>query len=422
MSEKDTPTPPAPKDDKAPRARAEDDTHHAHRGHPAWAHGIAAGLCLYFFLSAINVIGSGLKHVGKNTDALERFLSGADNPFVALLGSVIVTSLVQSSSFTTSLIITLTAAGVMDVEAAVFAVMGANIGTSVTNTIVALGQVKIKRQFRRAFTAAIVHDIFNWLTVAVLFPIEWISGASHESGKGWLMRCSEWAASFISSSEYEKPFNPVKWVTSPVVKVFEWFGDLVTGAMDWVGIDFSNEAVADGIFVAVLGLGLLFVALAYLVKNLKGALLDRIEGMFRSYFFRNDFVAYIVGGVTTVLVQSSSVTTSLIVPLAGAGAVKIRRVLPYTLGANLGTTITGVLAATANPEPAAIAVAIAHITFNLLGTAIWYPLRFIPFSLAHGYARIAARSKWNAIGYLLLAFFVLPLLGVIFTEIILGLL
>ena len=126
-------------------------------------------------------------------------------------------------------------------------------------------------------------------------------------------------------------------------------------------------------------------------------------------------------GITTILVQSSSVTTSLIVPLAGAGAVKLRRVLPYTLGANLGTTVTGVLAATANPESAAIAVAIAHITFNLVGTAIWYPLRIIPFSLATGFAKTAVKSKWTAIFYLLGMFFVLPILGVLLTELVIRL-
>lgn len=55
-------------------------------------------------------------------------------------------------------------------------VMGANIGTSVTNTIVALGQIKDKNDFRRAFAGATVHDMFNWMSVIVLLPLEVVSG------------------------------------------------------------------------------------------------------------------------------------------------------------------------------------------------------------------------------------------------------
>ena len=138
------------------------------------ANGVWAVLCLYLFLSAINVMGSGLKLVGKSSDWLETFLAHGNNPFVALMGSVLVTAIVQSSSFTTSLIITLVAAGELRVETAVFAVMGANIGTSVTNIIVSFGSVRIRWQFRRAFTAALVHDVFNWLTVALLLPLEFL--------------------------------------------------------------------------------------------------------------------------------------------------------------------------------------------------------------------------------------------------------
>lgn len=55
-------------------------------------------------------------------------------------------------------------------------VMGANIGTSVTNTIVALGQIRVKEDFRRAFAGATIHDFFNWLSVLVLLPLEVITG------------------------------------------------------------------------------------------------------------------------------------------------------------------------------------------------------------------------------------------------------
>lgn len=378
---------------------------------PAWLHGILAGVFLYFFLCAIKVMGSGLKTLGNAGPWLEDLMAWGDhNPMLALFSSVLITAIVQSSSFTTSLIITLVAAGTLNIEAAVFAVMGANIGTSVTGIIVSLGNIRLKRQFRRAFTAALVHDIFNLLTVATLFPLEWITSAFHNEGHGILTRFAIWLAGTMGLDEMEKPTNPIKLVTKPVVHTVDWIGESVFSSL-----------TAQGILVAAIGLLLLFVSLIMMVANLKGALLSRIESLFRGIFFRNDAIAYTVGTVTTVMVQSSSVSTSLIIPLAGAGAVKLKRVYPYVLGANLGTTMTGVIAATANPVAAAVAVAISHVTFNLIGTAIWYPLRKVPIGIARWYGKIAANSKRYALFFLLTVFFILPVIAIGITQIILTL-
>ena len=54
--------------------------------------------------------------------------------------------------------------------------MGANIGTSVTNTIVAMTETANRKSFRLAFAGATVHDMFNWLAVLVLLPLECATG------------------------------------------------------------------------------------------------------------------------------------------------------------------------------------------------------------------------------------------------------
>jgi sodium-dependent phosphate cotransporter len=371
---------------------------------PAWVRGVFAGVFLYLFICAINVMGDGLKLMAQASPTegwIDYLLSGATNPFAALTAAVVVTAVVQSSSFTTSMIITMAAAGVIRVETAVFAVMGANIGTSVTSTLVALGNMRIRRQFRRAFSAAIVHDIFNLLCVAVLFPLEWATG--------WLSHLAELVAQGLGVETEGKPTSIVKVMTKPVVEGLEWAADLVFANQAWIGLT-----------VAVAGLGLLFVSLAMLVRNLKGALLRQIEKLFRSIFFRNDFLAGTVGTITTVLVQSSSVTTSLIVPLAGAGAVKLRRVFSFVLGANIGTTVTGIIAAAAVVEHRDVAVTVAacHVLFNIAGITIWYPLRRVPIFLAGWYGRLAARSKRYAFVFLMTVFLVIPAIGLLITELL----
>ena len=135
---------------------------------PAWMRGIYAGLCLYLFLAALNVLGAGLGTFGRASDFLTQLFAYGENPFIALLAGVLVTMIVQSSSFTSALIVTLVASGEMTLGTAVFAIMGANIGTAVTGVIVALANMRIKRNFRRSFTAALMHDFFNILTLLVL--------------------------------------------------------------------------------------------------------------------------------------------------------------------------------------------------------------------------------------------------------------
>ncbi len=372
---------------------------------PAWLSGIYAGICLYFFVSAINVMGHGLKELGKTSDFIERLMDAGHNPVVGLLGGVVVTAIVQSSSFTTSLIITLVAAGQMDLDAAIFAIMGANIGTSITNNLVCIGTFRIQEQFQRAYKAALMHGNVNFLTVGVLFPVEWITSAFvYKENGGVLMHTASWFAKILNLEAVDKPNSFVKVMTKPIVNCTDWLVEMVGG---W--LSFSPQTAA--IVVAAIGLFLLFITLVFLVTNLKGALLRRVEGLFDSILFRNNVTSGLVGFISTVMVQSSSVTTSLIVPLAGAGAVKSKRVFPFMLGCNIGTTITGVIAATANPMAAAVSVAIAHVLFNLIGVLIWYPLRAIPIGLADWYAEKAARKKTYYFMLLIVIYGVIPIIG-----------
>jgi len=369
---------------------------------PGWLRGIYAGVFLYLFLCSINVMGGGLKMLMNDDSSqvwIDRFFGLADNPFVALMAAVFLTAIVQSSSFTTTLIIGMAASGTLHLDAAIFAVMGANIGTSVTGILVSLANIRIRRQFRRAFTAALVHDIFNLLSVGVLFPIEWLFHP--------LARMAGAISSGLGLETAGKPDSPIKIITKPVVELVNAGAELL----------FSNP-VAIALTVAIVGLLLLFGSLVMLMTNLRGALLSRLEALFRSVFFRNDLMAGVVGTVTTVLVQSSSITTSLIVPLAGAGAVTLRRVFAFMLGANIGTTVTGVIAAAATGDGKAIAVTVAasHVLFNVCGILIWYPLRVVPLSLATWYGRLAADSKRYAVLFLVMVFFVIPLTGLLITE------
>jgi sodium-dependent phosphate cotransporter len=160
--------------------------------------------------------------------------------------------------------------------------------------------------------------------------------------------------------------------------------------------DAAMELLPHMIPLIILALVVLFLALQQMVNTMKGAVLSRLERLFDRVLFRNDAASFTLGMVTTAAVQSSSATTSLVIPLAGTGVLRIRQIFPYTLGANAGTTITAILASFSTGSPAAVTVAFAHLTFNLMGIAIFYPLSRVPIWLATYAGRLAARSRGSS--------------------------
>ena len=125
------------------------------------------------------------------------------------------------------------------------------------------------------------------------------------------------------------------------------------------------------------------------------------------------YLAILVGAGLTMLVQSSSIFTSALTPLIGVGVVTIERAFPLTLGANIGTTATGILAALASDSnlDKALQIAFCHLFFNISGIMLWYPipyLRKVPINVAKTLGNKTADYRWFAIAYLVFGFFLLP--------------
>jgi len=160
----------------------------------------------------------------------------------------------------------------------------------------------------------------------------------------------------------------------------------------------------------VMSLALLFVVLTGMTRILKGFVVGRLERIIDHYLFRYAVLSYLLGMVATAIVQSSSVTTSLVVPLLGAGLLTIDQVYPYTLGANVGTTVTALIASLAfiSTNPAALTCALVHLLFNLHGAAVFYPLRVVPISAARWYANLAAERTRYALFFVLGVFIIVP--------------
>jgi len=127
-------------------------------------------------------------------------------------------------------------------------------------------------------------------------------------------------------------------------------------------------------------------------------------------------VGIVVGALVTIAVQSSSITTSILIPLVASGILLVRNAYPITLGANIGTTVTALIAALGIGEIDGLIIAVTHTVFNTVGILLLYPwpkIRYVPVNLAEKLADVALRRKSLALGYTFIMFVVIPLAGIL---------
>jgi len=284
--------------------------------------------------------------------------------------------------------------GALSVEDAVPMVLGANIGTTITNTLVSIGHVRRSAEFRRAFAAATVHDFFNLMAVGVMFPLELATG--------FLARSAAVLSGALQfqGSDYQ----------SPVKQAIGAGYAAVLALLEGLGL----EGRTLGLTLLGGGIALTFLCLHQITRHMRVVLAGRIERGINRALEASGLFGIAIGVAITVAVQSSSITTSLLVPICAAGVMSLENVFPVMLGANIGTTVTALLASLAADKPAALTIALVHVLFNLLGVTLVYPLgaiRRVPMRLASALAEAATRNRLWVPAYVLGVFVALPLVG-----------
>ena len=353
---------------------------------------LVAGL-VYFLLIAVTAIGAGFKlAAGSHAKELFEF---ASNPITGLVIGTVATALIQSSSTVTSIIVGLVAGG-LPVTIAIPMIMGANIGTTITNTIVSFGSINKSDDFQRAFAAATIHDFFNLVSVAIFLPLEIAFGFLEKTGifiSGFLV---------FGESHSIKGLNFIKPLVSPPVKMVQ----------DTILSPLPN--IVAGIIMVILGIGVIFFVVTMIGRLLKVLMVGRAKTLLHTAIGRGPVTGIASGTVITVLVQSSSTTTSLLVPLAASGTFSLRQIYPFTLGANIGTCITALLAATAvvgSNAIFALQIALIHLVYNVLGVIVIYSIPFlreIPIWAAEKLAALTVKHKLYVAVYILSVFFIIP--------------
>lgn len=368
---------------------------------------IAVAVGIYILITAVNVIGDGFKSAtGGQAEELFAF---AENPLIALMIGVLATGLIQSSSTTTSIVVGL-AAGGLPMEICIPMLMGANIGTTLTSTLVSLGMVRDKESFRRGFAAASVHDMFNLFAVVIFLPLEMLTGILEKSS-GWLSEQMAGSDGGIVAVIFGGIGAGVTAVTEPLA-------DLIGMLAEWIPQPWG------GILLIFIGIGLILSVINFIGSLLKVVMVGRAKQVLHSAIGRGPITGIFSGMLITIMVQSSSTTTALVVPLAGSGTFSVKQIYPFTLGANIGTTVTALIAAFAFSgveAQFALQAALVHLLFNLLATALIFGvpfLRVIPLKGAALLGELGARKKLFVVAWVLGVFVVVPAVLIFLTVVL----
>ncbi|XP_061290246.1 sodium-dependent phosphate transport protein 2C isoform X2 [Bos javanicus] len=422
---------------------------------------------LYLFICSLDILSSAFQLLGsKVTGDIFKDNVVLSNPVAGLVIGVLVTVLVQSSSTSSSIVVSMVASKLLTVRASVPIIMGVNVGTSITSTLVSMAQSGDRDEFRRAFGGSAVHGIFNWLTALVLLPLE--------SAAAPLERLSALILGTASLQPGGHAPDILKVLTRPLTHlIVQLDADVLMGSATgnttnrslikrWCGTReqttagnssycgaaaggpcpgkngsaseeplpcrhlFAGTALADlavGLILLAASLLVLCSCLVLIVKLLNSTLRGRVAQAVRTvinadfprpFGWLSGYLAMLVGAGLTFALQSSSVFTAATVPLIGVGVISLERAYPLFLGSNTGTTTTALLAALASPSDmllSAVQVALIHFFFNLAGILLWYvvPILRLPVPLAKYFGNLTASYRWVAVAYLLLCFLVLPL-------------
>ena len=246
---------------------------------------LLGGLALFMY--GMQMMSNGLESVAGNKmkDILEKLTS---NRFLGIIVGALITAVIQSSSATTVMVVGFVNSGMMTLNQAVWIIMGANIGTTITGQLIALD-------------------------VGALAPLIAFIGVA-----------------IVVFSKNEK-------------------------------VQFVGEIIA--------GLGILFVGM-----NMMGDSMiplreypPFINLMTR---FSNPLIGIIAGMIFTAVIQSSSASVGILQALALSGVISFHDAAFVLFGQNIGTCITAILASIGT-ERSAKRATIIHLSFNIIGTAIF---------------------------------------------------
>lgn len=303
-------------------------------------------VAIYFFVSAIVLIKSSAKIMG---EALaETIVLLIRDTTSAVFAGWISTAMLHSSGAFDSIVVAFTSSGVMPLGLSVAAIIGAEMGTTVTPFLISvLERLKGKGESDASFNVTMSHVLYNLVTLLIFYPLELFFGV--------FTKIAERGTNIFVKASWLNAVPDILDVLTP------WVDPLLDHIPPWAGL--------------VVGGAMLIVALGAVEKYMTAIFsMPRSWNLIRSTFTRPKR-AFIAGFLFTLLVPSTTVMVSLLVPLATSGVIKAEYyILPYILGANIGTVFDVMIAALATGDPIGLGVWLVHLAINLVGAILFMPL------------------------------------------------
>lgn len=340
---------------------------------------------LYTFLLSLELLTRSISQLAG--PLLTQVMQATANPLVGVCIGLLVTATLQSSSAVTSILVALVSAGAITLDQAIPMVMGANIGTTFTVLLVALSHISSKKEFRKGAAAGLLHIFFNLGATLLLYPLE---VSYHLLG-----HASQACAQLFHGLFGTDTGGVGGFFSTLVAPIADRLVQSSEGSWLWVLISFSM------LFGCILLFRTVFRILW--MRDYERRLNDTI--------FSNPWLGLGWGAGLTAFIHSSTVTTTLCVPLAATGAVSPRKLVHFIIGANIGTTITALMAAVGRSETA-LALAFSHFLFNFLAGAIVFAFPPVSRGLVEStrmLSRVFVKQRILALVFLVTFFFALPL-------------
>ena len=285
---------------------------------------------LYMFVLSLTLIKVSSASLGQGIFSLTRDGISEINAFgIGWLASLIT----QSSGAAAATLIAFNLAGIIGPIVLIFMIIGTRIGTSITALFTAFLIHAKRRDFRHGFEIGIANLVYAIPIAIVMFLLEFFTGFFHKVGD-----------SFVVFGPLFK-HNILNIIVLPVI-------DLLSFIPDHLKI--------------VLGVIILVGSLKYIPRFMINIWGKRYLKRKINSFLDKKYRSFFLGLGITALLMSTSITITFLIPLVVTRITKLKKVIPYMIGANLGGVSEIVLGGLVLGGGALPAV-FTYVSFSLIG-------------------------------------------------------
>jgi sodium-dependent phosphate cotransporter len=367
---------------------------------------------IFLFISSLEGVKSGFKLIfAEWQKSILGMITDNTAPLTGLAIGVLSTSLVQSSSAVVAATMVsmsgMVALGLPMGAAMRFGVpmvLGANIGTTVTNTIVIFGVRRgmTVREFGDTIPGVIVDDVYEALTISLFFILELTTGIISNT----TLVIGEVLSTALRLEEVLATFD--KTIIDIIIK------EPLVKPLKNIVVGFMGQRNG-GIILFVFWFLVIIFSMGLITKGLENLIQTDWEDKVRSAF-SSPTRGFFTGFSITWLVGSSSIGTSLMVPFLATKVVDLKKAYPYLCGCNMGTTVDlsqlyGYIAG----GIVGVMLGSAHVMLNIVALLLWLvsPLRFVPVTVAEKIGKRIQQNEnasINLVIWVVAIFFLLPII------------